>query len=67
MLGKLACAASLQKGTGSKVEGFRLARENEVAGPRIGKVRTCPTQTMTRMNITRWEAAALRNLLSVVI
>lgn len=50
----------MQTGTGSKVEGFRLARENEGAGPRTGKMRTRPTQTLTRMNIPRWEAAALR-------
>lgn len=44
--------------------GQRLARDNEGAGPRIGKMRTGTTQTTTSVNVPRWEAAALRERLT---
>lgn len=50
---------------GDRAKGGKLARDNEEAGPRNGKMRTCTTQTTTMMNIPRWEAAALRGRLIV--
>lgn len=54
-----------QLAEGGRVKGGRLARDNEGAGPRIGKMRTRTTQTTTTMNVPRWEAAALRERLTV--
>lgn len=62
---KIDLCSQLAEGTGSKVDGFRLARENEEAEPRMGKVRTGPTRIVTRMHIPREEAATLKELLGV--
>lgn len=62
---KIDLCSQLAEGDRSKVEGFRLARGNEEAEPRMGKVRTGPTRIMTSMHIPREEAATLKELLGV--
>jgi hypothetical protein len=54
-----------QLAEGGRVKGGMLASDNEGAGPRIGKMRTRTTQTTTTMIVPRWEAAALRERLTV--
>lgn len=62
---KIDLCSQLAEGDRSKVEGFRLARGNGEAEPRMGKVRTGSTRIMTRMHIPREEAATLKELLGV--